>query len=250
MARGHRSLRAREAGALPLLPLSLAAAGCAGDSAAPAGSRAGAGGAGTAETAAVLPAADRKPAPDTAGKALDGSEPALRAATAPHGVRMPGVNVRDCRTRPARQFERAYELLHYPSIHDPDGALLTAYPPTLLNPRAIPSTLAIDRQGRIAMAISGPVTRLQALPWNEASTGRRALLMVCHCAGLGAPFMVAALAFRRAPGAFRLAKNHHRTVMRAGGAMLVLVGLLLATGIWTDMVHTLQLRLAGTSAAR
>ncbi|MGP3690525.1 cytochrome c biogenesis CcdA family protein [Streptomyces sp. IBSNAI002] len=96
----------------------------------------------------------------------------------------------------------------------------------------------------------GPtLAAVQALAWNEASAGRGALLMVFYCAGLGAPFLLTALAFRRALGAFRWVREHHRTVMRAGGLMLVMVGALLATGIWADMVYTLQLHLAGTSSA-
>ncbi|MGR4878134.1 cytochrome c biogenesis CcdA family protein [Streptomyces sp. LARHCF249] len=96
----------------------------------------------------------------------------------------------------------------------------------------------------------GPtLAAVQALAWNEASAGRGALLMVCYCVGLGAPFLLTALAFRRALGAFRWVRNHHRTVMRAGGTLLVLVGALLATGIWSDMVYALQLRLADGSAA-
>ncbi|MCB5165859.1 cytochrome c biogenesis protein CcdA [Streptomyces bambusae] len=96
----------------------------------------------------------------------------------------------------------------------------------------------------------GPtLAAVQALAWNEASAGRGALLMVCYCIGLGAPFLLTALAFRRALGAFRWVRSHHRTVMRTGGAMLVLVGALLATGIWSDLVYVLQLRLADTGAA-
>ncbi|MEV7419576.1 cytochrome c biogenesis protein CcdA [Streptomyces sp. NPDC089919] len=96
----------------------------------------------------------------------------------------------------------------------------------------------------------GPtLAAVQALAWNEASAGRGALLMVCYCAGLGLPFVLTALAFRRALGAFRWVRTHHRAVMRAGGAMLVLVGVLLATGIWSDLVYALQLRLADAPAA-
>ncbi|MFJ9576489.1 cytochrome c biogenesis CcdA family protein [Streptomyces sp. NPDC101191] len=95
----------------------------------------------------------------------------------------------------------------------------------------------------------GPtLAAVQALAWNEASAGRGALLMVCYCLGLGAPFLLTALAFRRALRAFRWVRSHHGTVMRAGGALLVLVGILLVTGIWNDLVYALQVRLEGASA--
>lgn len=43
----------------------------------------------------------------------------------------------------------------YPSIFDGDGALLAAVPG--VPPRSIPSTVVIDRQGRLAVRIIGPV---------------------------------------------------------------------------------------------
>lgn len=81
---------------------------------------------------------------------------------------------------------------------------------------------------------------VQALSWNQASAGRGALLTVAYCLGLGVPFIVAALAFRRTIGAFGWIKRHYQWVMRIGGGMLVLVGALLITGLWTDLVNQLQ----------
>ncbi|MFI8823890.1 TlpA family protein disulfide reductase [Streptomyces sp. NPDC053431] len=196
-ARGHRRGRPATA-ALLLLPLALvfglAATGCAGGAGSGAGGgEGGASGAGTASTAKVMPVADRLLAPETAGRDLAGQDiglrsyrgrvvvlnvwgswcapcraeardlEALRGATEPRGVEFLGVNVRDYATGPARRFEETYGL-GYPSIHDPDGKLLLAYPPALLNPQAVPSTLVIDRRGRIAVAVSGPVTRAQLEP--------------------------------------------------------------------------------------
>ncbi|MGW2202105.1 TlpA family protein disulfide reductase [Streptomyces sp. NPDC001774] len=197
-ARGHR----RGASAtVALFLLALAATGCGGG--AVAGADVAAPGAGTVETAAVLPVAERPSAPDTSGRDLTGRDlalrsyrgkvvvlnvwgswcapcraeaadlEALRGAAAPRGVELLGVNVRDRSTGPAREFERTYGL-RYPSIHDPDGKLLLAFPPTLLNPQAIPSTLVIDRQGRIAVAISGPVTRARLEPLVDRVAGEDA----------------------------------------------------------------------------
>ncbi|WP_369777191.1 cytochrome c biogenesis CcdA family protein [Streptomyces sp. R33] len=79
----------------------------------------------------------------------------------------------------------------------------------------------------------GPtLAAVQALAWT---------LMAAYCLGLGLPFIVAALAFRRALGAFGLVKRHYPAVLRLGGGMLVLVGVLLATGVWNDLVYALQL---------
>ncbi|MEU3460989.1 cytochrome c biogenesis protein CcdA [Streptomyces sp. NPDC006733] len=81
---------------------------------------------------------------------------------------------------------------------------------------------------------------VQALAFNEASAGRGALLTVFYCLGLGLPFIVAAVAFRRVLGAFGWVKRHYVWVMRIGGGMLVAVGVLLLTGVWDDMVVSLQ----------
>ncbi|MER7702879.1 cytochrome c biogenesis protein CcdA [Kitasatospora sp. NPDC097605] len=87
----------------------------------------------------------------------------------------------------------------------------------------------------------GPtMSAIQTLAFNQADAGRAALLMTVYCLGLGVPFVVAALAFRRALGAFGWVKRHYPLVMRIGGGMLVVVGLLLVTGIWDSMVSELQ----------
>ncbi|RCV49975.1 cytochrome c biogenesis CcdA family protein [Marinitenerispora sediminis] len=87
----------------------------------------------------------------------------------------------------------------------------------------------------------GPtLAAVQTLAFTEGSAGRGALLSLAYCAGLGLPFVAAALAYRRALGAFGWVKRHYRAVTVAGGAMLVLVGLLLVTGLWTDITAVLQ----------
>ncbi|WBB63925.1 cytochrome c biogenesis protein CcdA [Streptomyces sp. WMMC500] len=79
-----------------------------------------------------------------------------------------------------------------------------------------------------------------ALSTNEASAGRGALLTVAYCLGLGLPFIVAAIAFRRALGAFAWVKKHYVWVMRVGGGMLVVTGILLLTGAWDRIINEMQ----------
>jgi cytochrome c-type biogenesis protein len=81
------------------------------------------------------------------------------------------------------------------------------------------------------------------LSLNEATAGRGALLSGVYCLGLGVPFIVAALAYRRALGAFGVVRRHQQWVTRIGGAMLVLVGLALVTGFWDQAVSWLQIHL-------
>ncbi|MBY8888598.1 cytochrome c biogenesis protein CcdA [Streptomyces sp. PTM05] len=80
-----------------------------------------------------------------------------------------------------------------------------------------------------------------ALSANQASAGRGALLTAMYCFGLGVPFIVAAIAFRRALGAFAFVKRHYAWVMRIGGGMLVAVGVLLVTGGWDRIVYQMQI---------
>jgi cytochrome c-type biogenesis protein len=88
----------------------------------------------------------------------------------------------------------------------------------------------------------GPtLAAVQTLAFNQASAGRGALLTVAYCLGLGVPFVVAAIAFRRTLGAFGWVKRHYAWVMRVGGGMLVVVGVLLVTGIWDRIVYDLQI---------
>ena len=87
----------------------------------------------------------------------------------------------------------------------------------------------------------GPtLASVNALAAQEASAGRGALLTVAYCVGLGVPFILAAIAFRKALGAFGWVKKHYAWVMRIGGGMMILTGLLLLTGAWDSMVADMQ----------
>jgi cytochrome c-type biogenesis protein len=87
----------------------------------------------------------------------------------------------------------------------------------------------------------GPtLSAVQALAFQEATAGRGALLSFAYCLGLGVPFIVAALAYRRMLGAVAWVRRHQVWVTRAGGIMLIVVGLLLVTGIWDAWVLYLR----------
>jgi cytochrome c-type biogenesis protein len=78
-----------------------------------------------------------------------------------------------------------------------------------------------------------------------ASAARGALLSFAYCLGLGLPFVLAALGYRRALAASARVRAHQQLVVRAGGLMLVAVGLLLVTGLWDRWVASLQGAVAG-----
>ncbi|MGY1811713.1 cytochrome c biogenesis CcdA family protein [Blastococcus sp. SYSU D00820] len=93
----------------------------------------------------------------------------------------------------------------------------------------------------------GPtLAAVQNLAFQEATAGRGAFLGVAYCLGLGIPFVLVALGARWALGATTFLRRHARTVTRLGGGLLVLVGLLLVTGAWTEMMQWLRSWLAAT----
>ncbi|MEU1121166.1 MULTISPECIES: TlpA disulfide reductase family protein [unclassified Streptomyces] len=72
------------------------------------------------------------------------------------GVEFVGINTRDPERGPAIQFEKQHEI-PYPSLHDPMGKLMLRFPKGSLNPNFIPSTLVVDRDGKIAARSQQPL---------------------------------------------------------------------------------------------
>ncbi len=172
--------------ALAALLATLALAGCSADT----GSQAGGGGQAVGftvgdGTVTIVPADQRQPAPELEGPSLaDASTsissaqfegkilvvnvwgswcapcrheaPELVEADAQLGddVQFLGLNTRDLSEAPAQAFVRNFGI-EYPNIFDPDGALLLGF--GQLPPKAIPSTLVIDAQGRVAARVIGEV---------------------------------------------------------------------------------------------
>ncbi|WP_151771871.1 TlpA family protein disulfide reductase [Streptomyces abyssomicinicus] len=77
--------------------------------------------------------------------------------TEDQGVQFVGINTRDTSTQPALAFEKE-EGIEYPSLYDPTGRLLLRFEKGTLNPQAIPTTLIIDRDGRIAARAMQPLS--------------------------------------------------------------------------------------------
>ncbi len=92
----------------------------------------------------------------------------------------------------------------------------------------------------------GPtLAAVQTLAYSSATAGRGALLTAAYCLGLGLPFLATGLAFRRALGAFAAVKRHYAVVMGVGGALLVVVGLLLVSGLWESLMIEVRGWVAG-----
>ena len=81
---------------------------------------------------------------------------------------------------------------------------------------------------------------IAALSSDFGDARRGALLASVYCLGLGLPFLAAALAYNRAMSAFGVLRRHRLAITRVGGALLVLIGVLLVTGVWNDLVVRMQ----------
>ncbi|MEG3628902.1 TlpA family protein disulfide reductase [Streptomyces poriticola] len=77
--------------------------------------------------------------------------------TKDQGVRFVGINTRDTSTAAALRFEEEQGVT-YPSLYDPSGKLMLRFEKGTLNPQAIPSTLVLDRDGKIASRALQPLT--------------------------------------------------------------------------------------------
>ena len=86
---------------------------------------------------------------------------------------------------------------------------------------------------------------VQVLAIDEASAGRGALLGVAYCIGLGVPFLLVALGLGSSERMMDFLRRHRLAALRLGGGLLVLVGLLLVTGLWTRLTGAMQLWIGG-----
>jgi cytochrome c-type biogenesis protein len=74
----------------------------------------------------------------------------------------------------------------------------------------------------------GPVLGIVLVLAGDSSTVvQGSILLAAYAAGLGSAFILAAVAFSRAMGAFRWLRDHYRVLEVAGGVALVALGLLL-----------------------
>ena len=92
----------------------------------------------------------------------------------------------------------------------------------------------------------GPtLSAVLTLATDSGSGARGALLALAYALGLGLPFLALAAGFGWAGSAVGFVKRHMRAFNLAGGGLLILLGLLLATGVWNMLVALLQEAVAG-----
>jgi cytochrome c-type biogenesis protein len=83
----------------------------------------------------------------------------------------------------------------------------------------------------------GPtLAAISALSVGSGSPWRGALLGLFYCIGLGIPFLLVALGFDWVVGSVSFIKRHIRAINIIGGVLLVAIGVLMVTGLWSDLM--------------
>jgi len=86
----------------------------------------------------------------------------------------------------------------------------------------------------------GPtLTAIYALSFTSGSATSSVLLGLAYCLGLGVPFLLVALGFGWATRSISFVKRHMRAVNIVGGSILIAIGLLMVTGLWSSLMSHL-----------
>jgi cytochrome c-type biogenesis protein len=79
-----------------------------------------------------------------------------------------------------------------------------------------------------------------SLAFSEGTALRGGLLAFVFALGLGIPFVVAGLLYTKMARAVGFMRRHQLALLRVGGVLMVVVGLLLVTGVWTEVTASLR----------
>ncbi|RZT01913.1 cytochrome c biogenesis CcdA family protein [Cuneatibacter caecimuris] len=74
----------------------------------------------------------------------------------------------------------------------------------------------------------------------QGSVWEGMLLLLCYSLGLGIPFLISAILIEKLQTAFSWIKRHYQWITRISGALLILVGILMMTGLLGAMVGLLS----------
>jgi cytochrome c-type biogenesis protein len=88
--------------------------------------------------------------------------------------------------------------------------------------------------------LSPTLTAVLGLAAVSGSAARGTLLAAAYSAGMGLPFIGVALGASWLTRTIGLVRRHGNAITRAGGLLLVAIGVALLTGAWTDLVNWLR----------
>ncbi|MDQ7879478.1 cytochrome c biogenesis protein CcdA [Microbacterium sp. QXD-8] len=91
-----------------------------------------------------------------------------------------------------------------------------------------------------APCIGPTLAVILTMAFDSGSAARAALLGVAYSLGLGIPFLLLTLGFGWATRSVSFVRRHIRVVNLIGGALLIVLGLLMVTGVWTAVMAQLQ----------
>lgn len=91
-----------------------------------------------------------------------------------------------------------------------------------------------------APCIGPTLAAILAMSWNFGDPVRAGLLGLAYSLGLGIPFILITLGFGWATRSVGFLRRHIRVVNIIGGVLLVILGLLMVTGVWTALMAQLQ----------
>lgn len=87
----------------------------------------------------------------------------------------------------------------------------------------------------------GPtLAAILSVSWNLGDPARAGVLGLAYSLGLGLPFLILALGWGWASRSVAFLRRHIRTLNIVGGALLILLGVLMVTGLWTALMSALQ----------
>jgi cytochrome c-type biogenesis protein len=96
---------------------------------------------------------------------------------------------------------------------------------------------------------TGPtLAAVSALAVDLGDPGRALLVGLFYCLGLGIPFLLVALGFGWVGGSIAWVKRHIRAINIAGGVLLVIIGVLMVSGVWTLIISSLQAVILGVTS--
>jgi len=90
-----------------------------------------------------------------------------------------------------------------------------------------------------APCIGPTLTAITAVSWTLGDPWRAGFLGLAYSLGLGLPFLLVALGFGWATRAIGFLRRHIRVVNIIGGVLLIALGVLMVTGLWTDLMSRL-----------
>ena len=83
----------------------------------------------------------------------------------------------------------------------------------------------------------GPaLASVEALAFQQSSALRGAILSLGYCIGLGLPFIATGLFLDKSQSLRKIMVKNGGKISRIGGALLILIGILQLTGLWTNLM--------------